>query len=241
MHTRGTPLTMAQLACYAPFAGLPPSSPLPPLTGSAATGNAAPLPAPTGDPEAALATEEAGVVTAVARGLRRRAADAAACGIPSWCIILDPGLGFAKSPLHSFALLRASGGFRGGDWLEAYWSRHLPPGVESRISAALAAPAAASPSLQVPFPLLYGPSRKGFIGAAIAAAAAARGLRQGVGPPSTPADVDGDAREWGTAAAVTACIFIGADFVRVHRPEALGSAVAVADAAHRGFKPLPPA
>ena len=59
-------------------------------------------------------------------------------------------------------------------------------------------------------PLLVGPSRKSF-------------LRVGLGdrPP-------GD-REWGTAAAVTACILAGAHIVRVHGVEAMTQVARVAD------------
>jgi dihydropteroate synthase len=51
------------------------------------------------------------------------------------------------------------------------------------------------------FPLLVGPSRKGFIGAAISSAKR----------PAPPSE-----RVWGTAAAVTAAILFGAHIVRVH-------------------------
>ncbi len=192
MHMRGTPQTMSQSASYSsstPVAGLD------------------------------RIAEEEGVVNVVARSLRQRALAAQTSGIPAWNIILDPGLGFAKSPIHSLSLLRSSGSFRSGDWLEAYWSTHMPPGAEFRISSVFAA----SPGHLLPFPLLYGTSRKGFIGAALTAAAITA---------SAP-----DAREWGTAAAVTASIFVGADFVRVHNPEAMSSVVAVADAIHRGYSP----
>jgi dihydropteroate synthase len=59
-------------------------------------------------------------------------------------------------------------------------------------------------------PLLLGPSRKSF-------------LRVGLGerPPGE--------REWGTAAAVTACILAGAHIVRVHGVEAMGQVARVAD------------
>jgi 2-amino-4-hydroxy-6-hydroxymethyldihydropteridine diphosphokinase / dihydropteroate synthase len=178
--------------------------------------------------EALQAAEEAGVVEAVERGLRRRVAAAQAAGVPSWNILLDPGLGFAKSPVHSFALLRNTGSFRRGDWLEAYWARLLPVGSDSRAPAALTA----SADHALPFPLLYGPSRKGFIGAAAVAAPAQSngGQRTSVALP-----LDTEARDWGTAAAVTASIFVGADFVRVHNVGAMHTAVAVADAVHRGY------
>ncbi len=60
-------------------------------------------------------------------------------------------------------------------------------------------------------PLLLGPSRKSF-------------LRLGLGdrPP--------DEREWGTAAAVAACILAGAHIVRVHGVEAMTQVARVADA-----------
>jgi dihydropteroate synthase len=59
-------------------------------------------------------------------------------------------------------------------------------------------------------PLLLGPSRKSF-------------LRVGLGerPP--------DEREWGTAAAVTACILAGAHIVRVHGVDAMLQVARVAD------------
>jgi dihydropteroate synthase len=60
-------------------------------------------------------------------------------------------------------------------------------------------------------PLLVGPSRKSFLTAAT-----------GARPP--------DAREWGTAAAVTASILYGAHIVRVHGVEAMVQAARVADA-----------
>jgi dihydropteroate synthase len=64
---------------------------------------------------------------------------------------------------------------------------------------------------QLGHPVLMGPSRKSFIGASLGGA-----------------DV-GD-REWGTAAAVTACVLNGADIVRVHDVVTMGDVVRVADA-----------
>jgi dihydropteroate synthase len=59
-------------------------------------------------------------------------------------------------------------------------------------------------------PILSGPSRKSFLNAAL-----------GVRPP-----VD---REWGTAAAVTASILLGAHIVRVHGVKAMADVAKVAD------------
>ena len=64
------------------------------------------------------------------------------------------------------------------------------------------------------FPLLVGPSRKGFIGAAISKANA-----------SAPASE----RIWGTAAAVTAAILHGARIVRVHDVREMAQVARVAD------------
>ena len=60
-------------------------------------------------------------------------------------------------------------------------------------------------------PLLLGPSRKSFL----------RVPLEGLGPGE---------REWGTAAAVTACILAGAHIVRVHGVEAMAQVAKVADA-----------
>jgi dihydropteroate synthase len=64
------------------------------------------------------------------------------------------------------------------------------------------------------FPLLVGPSRKGFIGAAIST----------VKTPAPPSE-----RIWGTAAAVTAAILHGAHIVRVHDVREMAQVVRVAD------------
>jgi dihydropteroate synthase len=64
------------------------------------------------------------------------------------------------------------------------------------------------------FPLLVGPSRKGFIGAAIST----------VKTPAPPSE-----RIWGTAAAVTAAILHGAHIVRVHDVREMAQVARVAD------------
>jgi dihydropteroate synthase len=47
------------------------------------------------------------VVSDVAAELAQRAADAVAAGIDPRCVVLDPGLGFAKEAAHNWALLHA--------------------------------------------------------------------------------------------------------------------------------------
>jgi dihydropteroate synthase len=101
-----------------------------------------------------------------------RARDA---GIGRDSIILDPGIGFAKRPDHSYAALAHLGELA----------------VLDR-------------------PLLSGPSRKSF-------------LKEAVGGKA-PAD-----REWGTAAAVTASVLMGAHIVRIHGIAAMVDVVRVAD------------
>lgn len=51
------------------------------------------------------------VVAEVRRELDARLDAAAAAGIPRWALLSDPGIGFAKRPEHSLALLRAIGRF----------------------------------------------------------------------------------------------------------------------------------
>jgi dihydropteroate synthase len=90
-------------------------------------------------------------------------------------IIVDPGLGFAKRPEHSYEALAGL------------------PTVAS-----------------LDRPILIGPSRKSFLQAAI-------GHR-------TP-----DARQWASAAAVAAGVFLGAHVVRVHDVPEMVDVVRVAD------------
>ena len=116
------------------------------------------------------------VVGEVVAELGERLAYAEQAGIARARIVLDPGLGFAKLPDHSYRLLAG-----------------LP---------ALAA---------LDRPLLVGPSRKAFLQVPL-----------GSTPPV--------ARDWGTAASVTASILLGAHIVRVHAVETMVQVARVADA-----------
>ena len=111
----------------------------------------------------------------VTRELDESMARAVAAGVARTQIIVDPGLGFAKRPEHSYAALTAL-------------------------------PTLAS----LDRPILIGPSRKSFLQAAI-------GQR-------TP-----DARQWGSAAAVAAGVFLGAHVVRVHDVPEMVDVVRVVD------------
>jgi dihydropteroate synthase len=115
------------------------------------------------------------VAVDVKRELEESIARAVAAGVARTQIIVDPGLGFAKRPEHSYEAL------------------------------------AALPTLgSLDRPILIGPSRKSFLQAAI-------GQR---GP---------DARQWGSAAAVAAGVFLGAHVVRVHDVPEMVDVVRVAD------------
>ena len=195
MHMRGTPQTMAGLAVYAPQ---PPPPPPPPQ--GAGVGSGASAGAHAGAVRGSDAAEREGVVAAVRAELGERARAALRAGVLRWNLLLDPGLGFAKAPLHSLALLAPSA---------RLFAR---PG--HALAAVPAGPAQFAQNAS--FPTLYGASRKGFVGAAAAAPGA---------QPLPAAE-----RDFATAAAVAACIAAGASLVRVHNVAALAAAVRVADA-----------
>jgi len=107
------------------------------------------------------------VVTEIRDELRDRLEESKKAGIDAGQIIVDPGLGFAKSAGHSLEVVRRLGELADLDR-----------------------------------PLLVGPSRKRFIGRALA------------GPGAD--DLPVGERLMGTAAAVAACVLAGAHLVRVH-------------------------
>ncbi len=125
------------------------------------------------------------VVAAVAGALHERVEAARAAGIAADRIVVDPGLGFGKTPAQNLALLDRVGEL-----------------------AALG------------YPVLVGPSRKSFVGAAL--------------------DLPPDDRLEGTAAAVAIAIARGADIVRVHDVRAMTRVARMADAiVRRGSAPGP--
>jgi dihydropteroate synthase len=115
------------------------------------------------------------VIDEVTQELEAAMARAAAAGVSRDALILDPGLGFAKRPEHTYEVL-------------------------ARIDRLA----------RLERPLLTGPSRKSYLSTAL-------GER-------SPAD-----REWGTAAAVAASVFLGAHIVRVHGVRDMADVVKVAD------------
>ena len=112
----------------------------------------------------------------VATELAASVARACAAGVSLDRILIDPGVGFAKRPEHSYGVLA-----------------RLP-----ELAAALGRP------------VLVGPSRKSFMRRAL-----------GDRPPA--------ARDWGTAAAVTAAVLAGAHLVRVHAVAEMVQVVRVAE------------
>jgi dihydroneopterin aldolase/2-amino-4-hydroxy-6-hydroxymethyldihydropteridine diphosphokinase/dihydropteroate synthase len=200
MHMRGTPQTMASFATYA-------STPSSSSSSSSSLQQQTPILSVESPSSSTDIAESKAVVDIVRSELLVRVQSALNAGINRWNIILDPGLGFAKTPVHSVALLRAS---------SVLFS---PP--SDALLANIPMPAKPPYDLNLwsekgnfSFPTLYGPSRKGFIG-----------LSSG---KSNPKD-----RDWGTAAAVTASIALGASIVRVHNVEALHDVVKVSDAIYR--------
>ena len=115
------------------------------------------------------------VVREVVAELDAAVGRATAAGMAREQLVLDPGLGFAKRPAQTFAVLARLG--------------------------ALAA---------LDRPILVGPSRKSFLQEALGAC-----------PPRE--------REWGTAAAVSGAVLLGAHIVRVHGVREMTHVVRVAD------------
>jgi dihydropteroate synthase len=123
----------------------------------------------------------ANVVGEVTSELDEAMGRAAAAGVSRDRVIVDPGIGFAKRPSHSYVVLARL----------------------SEIATGLNRP------------LLVGPSRKSFMTEALARRPAA-------------------ARDWGTAAAVTAAVLGGAHVVRVHAVGEMAQVVRVAEQIRKG-------
>jgi dihydropteroate synthase len=115
------------------------------------------------------------VISEITAELEQAGERARAAGIPAESVIFDPGIGFAKKPLHSISVVAH---------LDAF----------ARLGR----------------PVLSGPSRKSF-------------LKSAVGERAP------DDREWATAAAVTACVLLGAHIVRVHGVRDMRDVVLTAD------------
>jgi len=120
------------------------------------------------------------VVGEVLDELRESIAFATGAGIAKDCILVDPGLGFAKEAPHSFEALARLDEFS-----------------------------------ELGRPLVVGPSRKSFLSRALGG------------------KVPAPARDWATAAAVTAAVLAGAHVVRVHAVEEMLQVARIADEIRR--------
>ncbi len=148
------------------------------------------------------------VVADVRAELFDRVAAAVAAGVAESRLILDPGLGFAKTAEHNWALLRALPQMTGRD----------PTGRDIEDGAVDGGPALTGWG----FPILVGASRKRFLGSLLAGA-------DGPRPPS--------GREDATTAISALVAAAGAWGVRVHEPSASLDAVRVV-AATTGRPPV---
>lgn len=120
------------------------------------------------------------VVSEVLDELRESMAFATGAGVARDRILVDPGLGFAKEPPHSFEALARLAEFS-----------------------------------ELGRPIVVGPSRKSFLARAVGGHVAAT------------------ARDWATAAAVTAAVLGGAHIVRIHAVADMLQVVRVADEIRR--------
>jgi dihydropteroate synthase len=120
----------------------------------------------------------ADVVTEVKAELRQRVDEAVAAGVAADRLVIDPGLGFAKTPEHNWQLTRRLGEL-----------------------------------LELGYPVLFGASRKSYLGALLAA------------PDGTPRPADG--REAATVATSVLAVAAGVWGVRVHDVRATVDALAV--------------
>jgi dihydropteroate synthase len=150
------------------------------------------------------------VVAEVLDELRESMAFATGAGVATDRILVDPGLGFAKEAPHSFEALARLDEFS-----------------------------------ELGRPIVVGPSRKSFLSRAlgikgIASAAPTAPIASTASTESTaptahpaPAAQTAQARDWATAAAVTAAVLAGAHIVRVHAVEEMLQVARVADEIRR--------
>ncbi len=112
-------------------------------------------------------------------------------GIPRWLIIVDPGLGFAKNVKQNIELIK----------LKSNLIDDIAFGSKNGVFCC---------QIFKTFPILMGPSRKGFIGEM----------------SNEPIAKD---RQFGTAAVVTVCIENGCDIIRVHDVKEMSQVARTAD------------
>lgn len=144
------------------------------------------------------------VVASVVDELRDTVSRALSCGVCRWQIIVDPGIGFAKTGQQNLELLRQMRAFTDVSRPSSA-HMHLHPDTRDILPR---------PQLLLSYPVLAGPSRKSFLG-------------------DISRDVDAHDRLMGTVAACVVCVAGGATILRVHDVEEVRKAVLVADAIYR--------
>ncbi|KAG8631188.1 hypothetical protein KVT40_000328 [Elsinoe batatas] len=174
-----------------------------------------------------------GVVEGVAEELKQRVAEAEAAGIPRWRIVLDPGIGFAKTAEQNWELLRSLTELREWDGLEGLpWlvgtsrKRFLGDALAKDDEVVLARTKQTGTELGL----------TGEVEAEWAGIAEEAREKIGAGSGKTPQDQKirrVDLRDIGTAATVAAAVQGGADVVRVHETRIARDVIAVADAIWR--------
>lgn len=169
------------------------------------------------------------IVTSISQSLKMRVNRALYGGskLPHhlfrWNIIIDPGIGFAKTVDQNFKLLShlrslcigtsMSEGIDGSSSSSLAVSTTITTFPSSNTASTSSAPELSQGGyFYTGFPILVGPSRKGFIGKTLGA--------------DDPKD---SRRVWGTGAACTAAIAGGAAILRVHDVREMSDVVAVAD------------
>ncbi|KAE8220739.1 hypothetical protein CF319_g5782 [Tilletia indica] len=193
------------------------------------------------------------VVSAVREELRVCVGRALRAGVPRWNIILDPGIGFAKTREGSLALIRHVGDITSpraerAEVREEKSNTQNEDDVEDHESDDDAL-AGSEPNLSLRnFPVLLGPSRKRFLApttsytstTSTSSASKSATSANGASPhldaaPSAPASASPDPRDrvFSTAAACAAGVAGGCDFVRVHDTRAMLDVVRTADAIWR--------
>ncbi|EFA85424.1 dihydro-6-hydroxymethylpterin pyrophosphokinase [Heterostelium album PN500] len=145
--------------------------------------------AETGNPaDLSVIEKQPDIIKLVGDYFNERVQTLVASGIHLWQIILDPGLGFAKTYDQSIDLIR-----RGSELISNG------------------------------FPLLIGPSRKGFIGATLAKCE---------GSTLVP-DAKSDRRLWGTAACCCISAGWGVNIIRIHDVSEIKDTILIADTIYR--------
>lgn len=150
-------------------------------------------------------TYEGDLVQTIKSELVDRVAAAEAAGIRRWRLILDPGIGFAKTAPQNLEILRRMGEFP---------SYAPTPNSNTNTNTNVGRVIDGAYRSLDGIPWLVGASRKGFIGKITGVAEARE-------------------RVWGTAATVTAAVRGGADIVRVHDTKEMGQVVRMSDAIYR--------